>query len=81
MWQFTNNAVLCILQLPDSNKTKCTIETIFKLDDDFILNIIPMLRDFIEEGSSSDQVFQKNIDLLDTAENIILHYTEEGTIN
>ena len=34
-----------------------------------------MLRDFIEKAPSSDQVFQKNIDLLNTAENIILHYT------
>ena len=32
-----------------------------------------MLRDFIEEAPSSDQVFQKNIDLLNTAENIISH--------
>ena len=36
-----------------------------------------MLRDFIEEAPSSDQVFQKNIDLLNTAENIISHYTAE----
>ena len=40
-----------------------------------------MLRDFIEEAPSSDQVFQKNIDLLNTAENIILHYTAERTRN
>ena len=58
-----------------------TLETIFKLDDDFISKIIPLLRDFIEEASSSDQVFQKNIDLLNTAENIISHYTAERTRN
>ena len=58
-----------------------TLETIFKLDDDFILKIIPLLRDFIEEASSSDQVFQKNIDLLNTAQNIISHYTAERTRN
>ena len=58
-----------------------TLETIFKLDDDFISKIIPLLRDFIEEVSSSDQVFQKNIDLLNTAENIISHYTAERTRN
>ena len=40
-----------------------------------------MLRDFIEEAPSSDQVFQKNIDLLNTAENIISHYTAERTRN
>ena len=40
-----------------------------------------MLRDFIEEASSPDQVFQKNIDLLNTAENIISHYTAERTRN
>ena len=45
------------------------------------MKIIPLLRDFIEETSSSDQVFQKNIDLLNTAENIILHYTAERTRN
>ena len=58
-----------------------TIETIFKLDDDFTSKIVPMLRDFIEEASSSDQVFQKNIDLLNTAENILSHYTAERTRN
>ena len=58
-----------------------TLETIFKLDDDFILKIIPLLRDFIEEASSSDQVFQKNIYLLNTAQNIISHYTAERTRN
>ena len=58
-----------------------TLETIFKLDDDFILKIIPLLRHFIEEASSSDQFFQKNIDLLNTAENIISHYTAERTRN
>ena len=58
-----------------------TLQTIFKLDDDFISKIIPLLRDFIEEVSSSDQVFQKNIDLLNTAENIISHYTAERTRN
>ena len=41
-----------------------TRETIFKFDDDFILKIIPLLSYFIEEASSSDQVSQKNIDLL-----------------
>ena len=40
-----------------------------------------MLRHFIEEASSSDQFFQKNIDLLNTAENIISHYTAERTRN
>ena len=58
-----------------------TVEIIFKLDDDFILKIIPMLRDFIEDASSSDQFFQKNFDLLNTAENIISHYTADGTRN
>ena len=41
-----------------------TLKTIFKVNDEFILKIISMLIDFIEEASSSDQVFQKNIDLL-----------------
>ena len=41
-----------------------TLKTIFKVNDDFILKIISMLRDFFEEASSSGQVFQKNIDLL-----------------
>ena len=36
-----------------------------------------MLRDLIEEASSSDQVFQKNNDLLNTAENTISYYTVE----
>ena len=58
-----------------------TVETIFKLDDEFISKIVPMLRDFIEEASSSDQVFQKNIDLLNTAENIISDHTAERTRN
>ena len=58
-----------------------TFETIFKLDDNFLLKIIPVLRDFIEEALSSDQVFWKNIDLLNTAENIISHYTAEQTRN
>ena len=58
-----------------------TLETIFKPDDDFILKISPMLKDFIEEASSSDQVFQKNVDLLNTAEIIISHYTTERTRN
>ena len=58
-----------------------TLETIFKPDDDFILKISPMLKDFIEEASSSDQVFQKNVDLLNTAEIIISHYTIERTRN
>ena len=58
-----------------------TLETIFKLDDDFILKIIALLRDFIEEASSSDQVFQENIYLLNTAQNIISHYTAERTRN
>ena len=40
-----------------------------------------MLRDFIEDASSSDQFFQKNVDLLNTAENIISHYTADGAIN
>ena len=58
-----------------------TLETIFKLDDDFILKIIPLLRDLNEEASSSDHIFQKNIDWLNTAENIISHYTAERTRN
>ena len=58
-----------------------TLETIFKPDDDFILKISLMLKDFIEEASSSDQVFQKNVDLLNTAEIIISHYTIERTRN
>ena len=57
------------------------LETIFKPDDDFILKISPTLKDFIEEASSSDQVFQKNVDLLNTAEIIISHYTIERTRN
>ena len=40
-----------------------------------------MLRDLIEEASSSDQVFQKNNDLLNTAENTISYYTVEQTRN
>ena len=58
-----------------------TLETVFELDDDFILKIILLLRDFIEKASSSDQVFQKNINLLKPAEKIISHYTAERTRN
>ena len=58
-----------------------TLETIFKLDDDFILKIIPMSRDFVEKASSPNQVFLKNIDLSNTAQNIISHYTAERTRN
>lgn len=39
-----------------------TLETVFILDDDFLLKIINILRDFIEEASSSNQVLQQNID-------------------
>ena len=42
---------------------------------------IPILRDFIEEASSSDQAFLENNDLLNTAENITLHYTAEQARN
>lgn len=39
-----------------------TLETVFILDGDFLLKIINILRDFIEEASSSNQVLQQNID-------------------
>ena len=39
-----------------------TLETVFILDGNFLLKIINILRDFIEEASSSNQVLQQNID-------------------
>ena len=39
-----------------------TLETVFIFDGDFLLKIINILRDFIEEASSSNQVLQQNID-------------------
>ena len=40
-----------------------------------------LMDDFIEKHSADDQVFQKNVDLLNAVENIISHYTAERTRN
>ena len=40
-----------------------------------------LMDDFIEKQSADDQVFQKNVDLLNAVENIISHYTAERTRN
>ena len=40
-----------------------------------------LMNDFIEKHTADDQVFQKNVDLLNAVENIISHYTAERTRN
>ena len=40
-----------------------------------------LMDDFIEKHFADDQVFQKNVDLLNAVENIISHYTAERTRN
>ena len=56
-----------------------TSEKIIKLDDSLITEIMPLMDDFIQKHSADDQMFQKNVDLLNAAENIISHYTAERT--
>ena len=56
-------------------------EIIIKLDDSLITKIMSLMDDFIQKHSADDQVFQKNVDLLNAVENIISHYTAERTRN
>ena len=48
-------------------------EIIIKLDDTLISKIMSLMDDFIQKHSADDQVFQKNVDLLNAVENIISH--------
>ena len=56
-------------------------KTIFELNNDSLANIFPLLKDFIEKCCAHDQVFQKNIDLLNIIETIVSHYTAERSRN
>ena len=50
---------------------------IFELNNDSLVKILPLLKDFIEKCCAHDQVFQKNIDLFTIIEAIVSHYTAE----
>ena len=52
-------------------------KTIFELSNDTLIKILPLLKDFIEKCCAHDQVFQKNIDLLNIIETMVSHYTAE----
>ena len=56
-------------------------EIIIKLDDSLITKIMSLMDDFIQKHSADDQVFQKNVDLLNAVQNIISHYTAERATN
>ena len=58
-----------------------TSEIIIKFDDSSVTKIMSLMNDLIQKHSADDQVFQKNVDLLNAVENIISHYTAERTTN
>ena len=52
-------------------------KTIFELNNVSLAKFLPLLKHFIEKCCAHDQVFQKNIDLLNIIETIVSHYTVE----
>ena len=56
-------------------------KTIFELNNDALIKILPLLKDFIEKCCVHDQVFQKNTDLFNIIETIVSHYTAERSRN
>ena len=51
------------------------------MNNDSLVKVLPLLKDFIEKCYAQDQVFQKNIDLLNIIESIVSHYTAQRSRN
>ena len=56
-------------------------KTIFELNNDYLAKILSVLKDFTEKCCEHDQVFQKDIDVLNITEKIVSHYTAERSRN